>query len=129
MRQIKRFPANRSFKFGLGIPERFGGLEVKNGDFVTEEDIKKYEVGEKFLEPKGTERKDWEDEMPENADRIHFIIGAQISGEDKEGKERMIDGFKVEFKDYIRQKGEVILRVTHVQVVRKKKKKSNRSQS
>ena len=37
MRQILRFPANKRYKFGL---THGGGLEVKNGDFVSEEKIK-----------------------------------------------------------------------------------------
>ena len=128
MRQIKRIPSDKAYDFGLGITDQFG-LRKKAGDFITEEEVKKYEVGEQFLESVGTEKEDWSDELPENADRIHFIIGAQISGGDIPEKQRMIDQFEGEFKDYIREKGTVILRVTDVQVVRKKKKKSNRSQS
>jgi len=123
MRQIKRFPTNKGYKFGLGIGERFGGLMVKNGDFVSEEDIKKYEVGEKFLEPKGTEKKDWSDEIPIGTDIVMFKIETEISGGDKEEKKRMVSQFEGEFKDYIRQKGTTILKVIGIQVVRKRKKR------
>lgn len=123
MRQIKRFPANKNYKFGLGIGERFGGLELDSGDFVSEEDIKKYEIGEKFLEPIGEERKDWSDEIPEGTDIVMFNIETEISGEDKEEKKRMVTQFEGEFKDYIRQKGTTILKVIDVQVVRKRKKR------
>ena len=126
MRQIKRFPTNKSYKFGLGIGESFGGLKVKNGDFVTEEDIKKYEVGEQFLEPIGEERKDWEDEIPENTNIVMFSIEVEISGEDREEKQRMISQFKEEFKNHIRQKGTVILKVIGIKITKKKKRKSMR---
>lgn len=122
MRQIKRFPANKSFKFGLGIGERFGGLEVESGDFVSEEDIQKFEVGEKYLEKVGEERKDWENEIPENTNIVMFNIETEIVGGDKEQKKRMVSQFEGEFKDYIRQKGEVILKVISIQVVKKKKR-------
>ena len=128
MRQVKRIPNDKEYDFGIGITGQFG-LRKKSGDFVSDEDVKTYEVAEKFLEPIGTERKDWSDEIPENANIIMFEVEVEIEGEDREEKQRMIDQFKVEFKDYIRQKGITILRVTDVKVVRKKKKKSNRSQS
>ena len=125
MRQIKRIPSDKAYDFGLGITTQFG-LRKKAGDFVTEEEVKTYEVKEQFLEPVGTEKENWDNELPENADRIMFSIEAQIEGGDIHEKQRMVDQLKGEFNDYIRRKGEVILRVTHVQVVRKRKKKSVR---
>lgn len=122
MRQVKRHPKDKAYDFGLGISSQFG-LYKKSGDFITEEEVKKYEVGEQFLEPKGTEKENWENELPEGADGIVFSIGIKIEGGDKEEKKRMIDQFERELKDYIRQKGSVILTVTDIKVIKKRKKK------
>lgn len=122
MRQIKRIPSDKAYDFGIGITGQFG-LYKKAGDFITEEECKKYEVGERFLEPKGTEKENWDNELPENANKIVFSIGIEISGGDEFEKKRMISLFEGEFKDYIRQKGTVILKVIDVQVIKKRKKK------
>ena len=129
MRQIIRFPKDKKYKFGLGIGERFGGLKVKNGDFVSEEDIKKYEVGEQFLEPIGEERKDWDNEISEDTNIVMFNIEVEVSGKDKEEKERMINQFKREFQDHIREKGTTILRVIGIEVIKKRKRKDARKWS
>lgn len=125
MRQIKRLPIDKAYDFGIGIHDQFG-LRKKAGDFVSEKQVKDYEIPEKYLEKDGEEKYgDWDNneiEVPENANKIAFIIEAIIEGGNEE-KERMISQFKGEFKDYIRQKGTAILRVTDVGVVRKRKKK------
>lgn len=122
MRQIKRIPNDKEYDFGIGITGQFG-LRKKSGDFVTEEEVKKYEIPEKYLEVKGTEKKDWSDELLEGTDKIMFNIEIEISGGDKFEKKRMVDQFEGEFKDYIRERGGVILKVIDVKVVKKRKKK------
>lgn len=122
MRQIKRYPSDKEYDFGVGTIDQFG-LRKKAGDFITEEDIEKYGVGETYLEPVGAEKENWDGEIPEDANRIMFNIETQISGGDKEEKERMINQFEGEFQNYIRQKGLVVFKVVDVQVIKKKRRR------
>ena len=123
MRQIKRIPIDKEYDFGIGIHDQFG-LRKKAGDFVSEKQIKDYEIPEKYLEEDGEEKygdqNNNEIEVPENANKIAFIIETIIEGGDEE-KERMASQFKGEFGGYIRQKGTAILRVTDIGVIRKRK--------
>lgn len=122
MRQIRRYPHDKEYDFGIGVSDQFG-LRKKAGDSVTEEEVEKYQIPEKFLEVKGKEKKNWEDELPEGADGIVFSIGIKIEGGDEFEKKRMVNEFEREFQDYIRQKGTVILTVIDIKVIKKRKKK------
>lgn len=143
MRQVKRIPKDRAYDFGIGVTDQFG-LRKKAGDFVTEENVKKFEIPEKYLEPKGkekylkvkrtkkflqvkgTEKYEWDDEVPENANIIIFEIKTEILGGDREERKRMVDQFEREFKGYIRERGTVIFKVVNTQIIKKRKKKSKR---
>lgn len=123
MRQVKRIPSDREYDFGVGITDQFGLLK-KAGDFITEEEVEKYQIPEKFLEVKGKEKKNWDSRMPEeNIDIIMFNIKVIVLGGDRAERERMVNQFKGEFEDYIREKGGVTLKVHDVKVTKKRKKK------
>lgn len=121
MRQVKRIPGDKEYDFGIGTIDQFG-LRKRAGNFVTEKEVLDYQISEKYLEVKGEEKKDWNNELPEGTDKIVFYIETEISGGDKVERERMINQFEGEFKDYIREKGGVVLKVSGVQVVKKKKR-------
>lgn len=124
MRQIKRLPSDKEYDFGIGTRDQFG-LRKKAGDFVSEKEVEEYKIPEKYLEKDGEEKHEDQNnskvEVPEGGDRITFIIETIVEGVDQFEKERMIDQFKLEFKDHIRQRGTAILRVTDIGIVRKRK--------
>jgi len=127
MRQIKRLPIDKAYDFGVGITDQFG-LRKSAGDFVSEKEVKEYQIAEKYLEEDGKEKYGDQDnnevEIPEDANRVVFVIEAIVEGIDEFEKKRMVDQFRGEFKDHIRQRGSAILRVTDVGVIKKRKKKN-----
>ncbi len=96
--------------------------KIGDFEFLTEEDIKTYAISEQFLEPEGKEKKNWDNELPEGTDRMVFNIGITIEGGDRFEKKRMIDQFEREFENYIRERGGVVLKVSGIKVVKKKKR-------